>query len=75
MIDWNTIINNLSNGYVVTVDPERWNMNNPEYARYMHSQIAGRMIGLKKETSKYYDGYIVYSCVMDYIRTNRHLIC
>ena len=32
MINWNIVVNNLSNGRVVTVDPTRWNMNNPEYA-------------------------------------------
>jgi hypothetical protein len=32
MIDWNTVISKLTNGQVVTVDPARWNMNNPEYA-------------------------------------------
>jgi hypothetical protein len=31
MINWNNIINNLVDGRVVTVDPERWNMSNPEY--------------------------------------------
>jgi hypothetical protein len=32
MINWNSIIANLTDGRVVTVDPARWNMNNPEYA-------------------------------------------
>ena len=31
MIDWNSIIANLSNGSVVTIDPARWKMSNPEY--------------------------------------------
>jgi hypothetical protein len=31
MINWNTTISNLKNGRVVTVDPDRWNMSNPEY--------------------------------------------
>ena len=31
MINWNSIINNLSNGSVVTIDPARWKMSNPEY--------------------------------------------
>ena len=31
MIDWNTVIANLKDGQVVTVDPARWNMTNPEY--------------------------------------------
>ena len=35
MIDWNTVINNLTDGCVVTVDPARWNMNNPEYAEIL----------------------------------------
>ena len=35
MINWNTVISNLSNGKVVTVDPARWNMTNPEYAEML----------------------------------------
>lgn len=31
MIDWNKVIENLTNGSVVTVDPARWKMSNPEY--------------------------------------------
>lgn len=31
MIDWDNVINNLSDGNIVTVNPERWKMNNPEY--------------------------------------------
>jgi hypothetical protein len=31
MIDWNSIISNLKNGQVVTVNPARWNMDNPKY--------------------------------------------
>jgi hypothetical protein len=32
MINWDTVIGNLTNGKVITVDPKQWNMNNPEYA-------------------------------------------
>lgn len=35
MINWNLVINNLKNGRVVTVDPARWNMNNPEYTEML----------------------------------------
>lgn len=35
MIDWNNIISNLKDGKVVTVDPTRWNMGNPEYAEML----------------------------------------
>jgi hypothetical protein len=31
MIDWNSVISNLKDGSIVTVNPERWNMNNPKY--------------------------------------------
>jgi hypothetical protein len=31
MINWNSIIHELTDGRVVTVDPNRWDMNNPEY--------------------------------------------
>lgn len=36
MIDWNLIISSLKDGRVVTVDPARWNMNNPEYAEMLN---------------------------------------
>jgi len=35
MIDWNNVISNLTDGRVVTVDPARWNMDNPEYAEML----------------------------------------
>jgi len=35
MIDWNIVIANLKDGKVITVDPTRWNMNNPEYAEIL----------------------------------------
>lgn len=35
MINWNSIIANLQDGKVVTVDPSRWNMNNPEYSQML----------------------------------------
>lgn len=35
MINWNPIISNLTNGKVVTVDPLRWNMSNPEYQKML----------------------------------------
>jgi hypothetical protein len=35
MINWNTVISNLVNGKVVTVDSARWNINNPEYAEML----------------------------------------
>lgn len=31
MVNWNNVINNLTDGKVITVDPTRWNMGNPEY--------------------------------------------
>jgi hypothetical protein len=31
MINWNSIISNLTDGKVVTVDPARWKTSNPEY--------------------------------------------
>ena len=31
MIDWKNIVSNLKDGRVVTVDPARWNMDNPKY--------------------------------------------
>lgn len=35
MIDWNKIISNLSDGSIVTVDPARWKMSNPEYVKML----------------------------------------
>jgi hypothetical protein len=35
MIDWNLVIENLKDGNVVTVDPDRWNMLNPEYQQML----------------------------------------
>jgi len=35
MINWNAVISDLKDGKVVTVDPERWNMHNPEYAEIL----------------------------------------
>jgi hypothetical protein len=35
MIDWNSVIHNLSDGKVITIDPARWNMNNPEYVEML----------------------------------------
>ncbi len=35
MIDWDKVISNLKDGNVVTVDPQRWNMNNPEYSEML----------------------------------------
>ena len=31
MINWNDVISKLQNGSIVTVDPSRWKMSNPEY--------------------------------------------
>jgi hypothetical protein len=36
MIDWKTVVNNLSDGTVVTVDPARWKMSNPEYTEMIN---------------------------------------
>ena len=35
MINWNSIVSNLTGGKVVTVDPNNWNMNNPEYQKIL----------------------------------------
>lgn len=35
MIDWNKVISDLQDGQVVTIDPARWNMSNPEYAEIL----------------------------------------
>jgi len=35
MINWDSVIANLKDGQVVTVDPARWNMSNPEYSEIL----------------------------------------
>lgn len=35
MINWNLIIDNLKDGSVVTIDPTRWRMSNPEYKQML----------------------------------------
>jgi hypothetical protein len=35
MINWNSVIANLTDGKVVTVDPARWKMSNPEYKKML----------------------------------------
>jgi hypothetical protein len=35
MIDWNLVITNLKDGRDITVDPSRWNMDNPEYTEIL----------------------------------------
>ena len=35
MINWNSIIHNLTDGRVVTVDPARWDISNPEYKQML----------------------------------------
>ena len=35
MNNWNMIIENLKEGSDVTVDPDRWNLNNPEYKKIL----------------------------------------
>ena len=35
MINWDLVIANLKDGSIVTVDPDRWNMLNPEYQQML----------------------------------------
>ena len=55
MINWNTVINNLSNGRVVTVDPARWNMNNPEYAEMLKLWTDNNFNTASVKWTNYYD--------------------
>lgn len=55
MINWNTVINNLSNGRVVTVDPARWNMNNPEYAAMLKLWTDNNFNTASVKWTNYYD--------------------
>jgi len=36
MVNWDNVISNLKDGSVVTVDPARWNMANPEYKKILN---------------------------------------
>ena len=35
MIDWNSVISNLENGSIVSVDSGRWNLKNPKYSEIL----------------------------------------
>jgi hypothetical protein len=55
MINWNNIIDNLTNGKVVTVDPARWNMSNPKYAEILELWERNRFNTDSVKWTNYYD--------------------
>ena len=55
MINWNNIIKNLTNGKVVTVDPERWNMSNPEYQKMLDLWKSKNFNTASVKWTNYYD--------------------
>jgi hypothetical protein len=55
MINWNTVINNLTDGCVVTVDPARWNIKNPEYAEILKLWKDNNFNTASVKWTNYYD--------------------
>jgi hypothetical protein len=55
MINWNTVINNLTAGKVVTVDPDRWNMSNPEYTEILELWKRNKFNTDSVKWTNYYD--------------------
>lgn len=55
MIDWNSVIHNLSDGKVVTVDPARWNMNNSEYKEMLDLWQSKNFNTASVKWTNYYD--------------------
>jgi hypothetical protein len=55
MINWNTVINNLTAGKVVTVDPDRWNMSNPEYTEILEIWKRNKFNTDSVKWTNYYD--------------------
>lgn len=68
MINWNLIINNLTDGKVVTVDPAKWNMNNPEYVEMLNLWKSKNFNTSIVKWTNYYEYSNVESQVADELR-------
>lgn len=55
MIDWNSVISNLKDGSVVTVDPARWNLNNPKYKEILELWESNNFNTASVKWTNYYD--------------------
>ena len=55
MIDWNSVISNLKDGSVVTVDPARWRMSNPEYSKMLDLWKSKNFNTDSEKWTNYYD--------------------
>jgi hypothetical protein len=56
MHNWEFIINNLTNGNDVTVDPQRWNLENPEYVKILDRWKAANFNFSAIKWTNYYPG-------------------
>jgi hypothetical protein len=55
MINWNQIIKSLVDGRIVTVDPSKWNMNNPEYKKMLDLWESKNFNTASVKWTNYYD--------------------
>jgi len=55
MINWNQIIKSLVDGRIVTVDPAKWNMNNPEYKKMLDLWESKNFNTASVKWTNYYD--------------------
>jgi len=65
MIKWDTIIKNLSKGSNVTVDPARWNLDNPEYENIFNIWKKANFNFNSIKWTNYYPGVHFSSDVVD----------
>lgn len=70
MIDWNLIIADLKDGKVVTVDPTRWNMTNPEYAEMLKLWKDNNFNTDSVKWTNYYDTKTIEKEVGDHVNIN-----
>jgi hypothetical protein len=55
MINWNAVIDNLTDGKVVTVDPARWKMSNPKYKEMLDLWQSKNFNTASVKWTNYYD--------------------
>ena len=55
MNNWNIIINNLTDGKVVTIDPAQWNLDNPQYETILNLWKDSNFNTASVKWTNYYD--------------------
>ncbi len=65
MINWGSIISNLKDGSVVTVDPARWRMSNPEYNEMLNLWKSKNFNTDSVKWTNYYDYGNIESTIAD----------